>query len=260
MASYRRIESATDLIAGEKEGEVLDFKGSRDPTKWWKLAKDVAAFANHLGGVVLVGAIEQPDGTATYGGLPEPLAKKISDAYELTALQKCVPRQTVHPKMFAVPTGNFMVAVNVESSPVFVAAEYPTTGETSSGSTAWRFPLRCGRYSDYLSPELLPMFLDPKTRRSSVLLNQLEGKNLWVLTQHESLLSTVKGADLKKNQVHLEVRPNPPGHTFQAYLPFDDVEAVWEGDGGWYARLSGYFESDRYQPRRLLPYKPPFPE
>jgi hypothetical protein len=103
------------------------------------------------------------------------------------------------------------------------------------------------------------MFLDPKTRRSSVLLNELEGKELWVMTQHDQVRSKVKGADLKRNQVHLEIYPNV-SPTFEAFLPFEDVEAVWEGkDGRWFARLSGYFESTAYQPRRFISPPPMFP-
>jgi hypothetical protein len=265
MPSYRRIEKAGDIRADDTESETLDFKEYVEPEHWWEVAKDVAAFANHLGGVLLVGAKELPDGTATYDGLPDEKARKISEAYENYARQKCVPRQTVRPILLPRANYNWVVSVNVEPSPVFVSSEYPTIAErkadsTKTKATVWRFPLRCGRHTDYLSPELLPMFLDPKTRRSSVLLNELEGKELWVMTQHDHLRSKVKGVDLKRNQVHLEVFP-PTSPSFEAHLPFEDVEAVWQGrNQWWFARLSGYFESTGYQALRLIPRGPIFPE
>jgi len=54
--------------SGERRQYVVDFKATVDPTKWWELAKDMAAFANALGGVILVGVKEGPP--PVYEGLP----------------------------------------------------------------------------------------------------------------------------------------------------------------------------------------------
>lgn len=56
-------------LAREPEGPTIDYKGDADPAEWWELAKDIAAFANHLGGVIVVGAYE-PDGLPSIQGLP----------------------------------------------------------------------------------------------------------------------------------------------------------------------------------------------
>lgn len=51
----RRIATADEVraLATEQEGETLDFKAIAHADQWWELAKDLAAFANHLGGVNL---------------------------------------------------------------------------------------------------------------------------------------------------------------------------------------------------------------
>jgi Putative DNA-binding domain len=258
MPSYRRIETADDLRESDKEGESLDFKTTiADPRHEWKeLAKDVAAFANHLGGVLLVGAREQPDGTASYDGLPRDFAEKVAVAYERAGLQKCVPRQTVRARLLTRPNNKFIVAVNVEPSPLFVAAEYPTKSDIDSGGTAWRFPIRRGRDTVYLSPELLPMFLDAKTRRSSVLLGQLEGHFVNVVWRRPPAKGPalryrhcrVVSAELLLNAVHLTGESS--AEKFSVHIPFDDVEAVWgevhtvAASGKefrvWHLRVSGY--------------------
>ena len=89
----RVIASRSDVeaLANEVEGEDLDYKGKQSPVEWWELAKDIAAFANHLGGVLLLGAYERSDGRPNFGGLAPDEVTKLIVAYHDAALKRCQP-------------------------------------------------------------------------------------------------------------------------------------------------------------------------
>src|SRR5258708_6219854 len=107
LADLREIELST-------EGRSLDFKGAADPAEWWELAKDIAAFANHVGGTILVGAAEQADGTAVFPGVAEPMAKDLAREYENAAKDKCKPRPLISIDAIQLASDKVVVAINVE--------------------------------------------------------------------------------------------------------------------------------------------------
>lgn len=59
---------------------MMDVKGRADLRRTHELAKDVAAFANHLGGTVLYGAIEKDGLLERYEALDEAGAREHKDA------------------------------------------------------------------------------------------------------------------------------------------------------------------------------------
>jgi len=95
VALFRPVLKTADLpeIGTARETGTYDFKGSADPTDPRELAKDVAAFANAFGGVVLVGAVEdeQTHTLKEYSPLPRAVADKLTTAYELAVRDRCDP-------------------------------------------------------------------------------------------------------------------------------------------------------------------------
>ena len=66
---FTPISVTTDLppISSSRESDVIDFKGRYSGRDRTEMAKDVAAFANAFGGVILVGAYEDTKtGTLTF--------------------------------------------------------------------------------------------------------------------------------------------------------------------------------------------------
>ena len=63
VALFRPVATTADLpaLSAGRESGTYDFKGSVDLAKKRELAKDVAAFANATGGVILIGAEEDKD-------------------------------------------------------------------------------------------------------------------------------------------------------------------------------------------------------
>jgi hypothetical protein len=87
---YEPIRNLIDINALKQrratEGPTLDFKSTVDGDAWWELGKDIAAFANHVGGTILVGAYEQSDGTAEYLGIARGLAAALASQSEQLAM------------------------------------------------------------------------------------------------------------------------------------------------------------------------------
>ncbi len=68
--SSMRIAARDDVerLRTAQEGATLDYKFRVEADEWWELAKDIAALANHLGGVLLVGVDETAEGTGSSAG------------------------------------------------------------------------------------------------------------------------------------------------------------------------------------------------
>src|SRR5438876_521586 len=99
--TYGRIESVADLppsgllSARSREKLDLDFKRFADERKMWEHAKDVAAFANAFGGVLLVGADNETDpALLAYPGVRGQSVADVARIYEDGA-RLCSPAQVV---------------------------------------------------------------------------------------------------------------------------------------------------------------------
>ena len=187
MATYTRILSQDQLSSacGACESHELDYKMGVDADAWWELAKDIAAFANYLGGTILVGVQEEPTGTGRVVGMKEPELERLAHAYEMAARDKCSPAAMV--TLDRIPTDggrSFVLAVNVEPYPdqllgaMFVARNNSGSATTSN---AWRFPVRIGRHTKFLKPEQLSMFMNSDIRRTIIRLESIPEKATKVL-------------------------------------------------------------------------------
>lgn len=179
--SYRPITVAAQLPPTGPVAETLRFDmkmeiaqhvlavGARDLSA---LATDVAAFANASGGVLLVGAREEPTGVlAEYVGVDHPTAIRVAEAYQ-NALRLCSPRPVIDPQPLAAPGGGYVVAVNCD------AYAAPPVGvhrpeENRAEPKWWTFPTRRGNRTHNMKPEELATVMEPRLRRMALLLERL---------------------------------------------------------------------------------------
>jgi hypothetical protein len=186
--------TAISLASAAHEKTVLDLKGHCDlsrPTQPFELAKDMAAFANALGGTVLVGASERSDTLGRKTGRIEafvPLADEqaIIKAATSAARDLCQPAITVEPEVIKLTRDEqrtlvdkplqsvaTLVALNVHplvASPSGVAA-CDSTGMRIAD--AYRFPLRFLEGTKWLKPEELAFHMNSHERRIYLLLVRL---------------------------------------------------------------------------------------
>src|SRR5690349_6921556 len=90
----------------------LEFKETFNPEDRQEMAKDVAAFANAVGGTLLVGAIGQDERLAQYKPLPHLHADRILRSFNEAVRDLCLPK----PIIEVLPiqrNGGIVLAVNV---------------------------------------------------------------------------------------------------------------------------------------------------
>lgn len=116
---FKLIRSFDDLpTAGEttrtKETQSIDFKRSYSPENRAEMAKDMAAFANALGGVILVGTSED-DKPLAYPGVSRDFAERLSDGFADAHAHHLSPKPpTIEPVIVAIPNSDrVLFAVNV---------------------------------------------------------------------------------------------------------------------------------------------------
>jgi|GEM_PF-1738587 len=245
----------------------FDLKETYQPQSQAEMAKDVAAFANALGGAVIVGAKEgatEPDYSSP---LSATYAAKIENEFDLAVRDFCRPSPTVHVRTIPVPTekGKVIIVANIES---FV--DQPVAARHGTDKDMWRFPLRVGRHTEYLFPEQLPLYMNSKARRAKLLLVRVldAGGEIDVFTvpSGSTKHANIQGASryvldgVDRDGGGAVVIRDPRGGQ-SVSIPIDDVEAVWlQHTGLWAVRLSGRIERIRPLDRsvdELLTYTPP---
>ncbi len=251
----RRITTRAQVEAthDEREGPTLDYKGDVKPQHWWELAKDVAALANHVGGVLLVGAFENPATRCpNLAGLAPDRIADIRRAYEHIARDRCRPSPVAVPHVIPWKDGREMLAVNVEAYPnALVGAQFYTlngSGEPE-GANAWQFYVRVDDDNVPLTPEVMPMYMNAHVRRVLVLLESIPGEHyskVCVVHQAPGVRTlpepvTLLDFSAKANAVHFRLRSG-----LNLCVPLDDVQAVWRDDSGgveWYMGVSGFLDT-----------------
>lgn len=259
--TYQRIVSATDLprpgqpTARAREKSDLDFKTFADKRKMFEHAKDVAAFANTLGGVILVGADDQKGTLLTYPGLAGQTFAEVKAVYE-DAARLCSPSPVVDVLPIDLPSGGQLAAVNVDPFIDQIVAS-PTDRDLALGQprpkeTPWIFPVRVGSTTDRLPPEALPMYMNTTVRRVVLLLARIpanDGRHaLWSqpdLQMHSMGSPTYKDLkrhEVQKTEVDLERNAAKFFVTQKSYvnIPLTEIETVWiDALGVWNIRVAG---------------------
>lgn len=252
MPLYRRIECEADVRSalGQPESFELDFKRDHNPN-YEELAKDIAAFANHLGGVILLGV---EDNTCVLRPLDKGLCEAASQDYSNVAQSWCRPSPTVDPRVINMGNGGCVLAVNVEPLP----GQPVGSGVGKRGartSDAWRFWVRVGDKNQALSPERLPLLVDSRVRRLGIVLNEMlndVGSRKTLLCPIPQASHDIKwyswsfssgSVDLWRNALEVHDLSLGENRTKRLSIPLDDVHTVWREAGdpeeSWMVRVVG---------------------
>jgi len=131
------VSTQNDLppVGGGREQFDFDCKGDVDETDTFELARDVAAFANLAGGVILVGAVEDPARGVIrkYRPMAEERAHLIAGAYSKSVAQRCSPAPLIDPTVLPLE-GAHIVGVNVWPFPAQVVGVRIPDAETFRGT------------------------------------------------------------------------------------------------------------------------------
>ena len=177
MSLYRRVSGPTDLPpAGTSwESPTCDFKSHADPTRFTEMAKDMAAFANGTGGVILIKAAESQGRLQRYLPMGSSEADAIRSAFQRAAKDHCNPSPSIGPESFP-HEGGMIVAVNVDAyvgQPVGVKVAPQKQHPDDKFGPCFMFPVRVTDGTKFLSPESLGTLMLPEIRKAAILLDSL---------------------------------------------------------------------------------------
>lgn len=225
------------------EHAVLEFKAPDNDRKYdastFEMAKDTAAFANHLGGTVIVGAAEQGGYLRTYKGIARAEAARVRTAFCSAVEQRCKPQVTIAPGDFACPgdDGRRVVVINVWPSLNLVGVKAFGGDEPGGAGQPWAFPVRVGTQTKYLEPGELAMYMTPAVRRTVVLLGRIPPQGLIrfkTTNEHsrvaEYALNEVREAD----NVAIFTRIGAPARSRLWHVPLDRIRTTYlDDDSKW---------------------------
>ncbi len=241
------------------ETATLDLKLAGQIAGGFHLAKDVAAFANHQGGTLLMGVGEKNGRVEVYQPLDEAKANELQKATSEAVRNRCSPKPFVDLVRRA-HGGGWLLAVNVSpfvGQPVGVAVTCKKEHD-DYGGRAYVFPVRTGVDSTYLLPEQLPMFMLPDVRRAAILLNRVpEGARVRVaiglqggMPGGRQLYANMGRIDEAENAVTFEeaesvedqpfLLHNVPKDRARLVLPLDQVRTVVREGELWLVSVHAY--------------------
>jgi hypothetical protein len=222
-------------LGADIEREVMDWKapGAVGATPFHK-AKDVAAFANHLGGVILVGVCEGKGGKLSkYERMNAKTAQQVADAFSRAIEQKCDPVPDIDPVPFESDTapGQVVLAVNVAPSLRLVGVKAEVDKKVDgwdSNDKAFVYPVRTGTVTRFLRASELPMMMTPHVRRVAVLLSRIPVNERIRIIWHGRDMPEFLflGVDEEKNVMRYKHADKPTERT----LPLDGIASVYEGE------------------------------
>jgi len=245
---FTPISVTTDLppISSSRESDVIDFKGRYSGRDRTEMAKDVAAFANAFGGVILVGAYEDTKtGTLTfYKPMPLEEAEQLRSDFEISIKTLCHPKPVasvvrieIEPPLSDEP--GHIVAVNVSPMPLG-----PVGIDCDGNRQKFRFPMRVGTHTHDLTPTELAMLMVPEIRRIAILLDQIPPNSAEVKLHFRmpllNQMATFRQIDtlLCSASFNVDQGGLPPG--FWLGLPLDAIRSVWKNrDSSWGVTIDG---------------------
>lgn len=254
--TYRKIEKpenvpkAGPLNADVREMLRLDFKETSGPDATFEHAKDMALFANGFGGVILIGS-KVTDGIVEHVGIARAHAARMAEVYEQVAKDMCSPSPIVNAIIIAMPgSTSVLLAVNVDPT-----VEGPV-GARARGQDAWVFPFREASQTKYLKPHELPMYMNPKLRRTILFLDRISNQQddvikLWGqpgLSARGQMTIGALGLDwtdatkptviLDRNAVEFSIGEK------RVSVPLTEIEDMWmNAQGTWNLRIAGRIEA-----------------
>jgi hypothetical protein len=215
----------------------MDFKDYRAHRAWkaFEYAKDIAAFANLVGGTLVIGATE--DGhLREYVGLTDDEAAAVRQAFSAAVADRCTPRPVfdfasryTHPD----DATKQIVVINVPPSVTPIAVKVSGNKIDGYGDPCWVYPVRSGTDARYLDPNQLAMLMSPSVRRHAVMLSKIPSGT----RVHVRIVVAATG-DYKNNHEWLfegvDEQENVAKFSGDNRLPLDRVLSVYQqGNGGW---------------------------
>ncbi len=220
------------LVGAKVESPTLDIKRTYETTKQFEAAKDVAAFANHLGGTLLIGAAENVGQLSKYFPFDAKQANEIACFFERAVKDRCRPLPTIEVTQLQYENG-FIVVVNVWptlAAPVSVLIR--GSKEDGFGDAAWVFPIRIATQTSFITPENLPMYMNAKDRKTSLLLGQI--KQWAPIAYRYEFLGIPKLLEGKFGVYAIEENTVKISRgTFTDTLPIDRILTVYRTDNRW---------------------------
>ncbi|MEZ4365814.1 MAG: hypothetical protein R2939_05950 [Kofleriaceae bacterium] len=251
--------NALEQFANAHEKLSLDLKQTyelRKPGQKYEIAKDLAAFANVLGGTLLLGAKEGKDAagrptgrTAEFHTLAN-AAELIRAAADAAAL--CRPAIVVAPEEIRLTaieaksiTGRdegdvLLLALNVSASltpPVGILVE--------DTADAYKFPFRTLERTRYLEPDELVLHMNSHERRMMLVLAKIpanQAVRFWDRTPISGLSPVRTGTieHLDPDNLIVKLVPTPPSQHPFAHVPLAFITAVWRDEQSrWNITING---------------------
>jgi hypothetical protein len=222
------------------ERPVMDWKARPSPHAFEK-AKDVAAFANHLGGTLLIGAQEQNGQLSGYAWMSPAEAAKVRDDYSKAVADRCQPHPAIDFEEYQETNdpNKRVVAINVQPSLNLVGVRVKADKANEGfGRDVYAFPVRSGTDADYLEPGQLAMFMTPQIRRVAVMLSRIPLGAPVRLSRVD--VPGGSHSDLQFLEVAEEenlAKFRTSGGT-DAYIPLDRIESAYRNGGGQWMVLA----------------------
>lgn len=267
MLPVTRFEDIAAMGWGERR--AVDLKVTYSGTEFAQrveIAKDIAAFANGVGGVILVGAKEVVGSEPLWIGLAEDHCATLKHEFECAARDRCRPAVLVDALPLFGPQGKRLLAVSVFPASlgvvgvVFRKSEFGIIPKDDPRSALpedfYSFPMRAaGSLPHALRPESFGMLANDTVRRVAALLQQVpvnEREQMFLQVanwqvgeaQDKRLDLKLSDVDLITNSVVVEVRVNQAFDLVQRLgkqitewrklvLPIDAFQTVWKEGRYW---------------------------
>lgn len=244
-------------LGTSRERLAMDFKREVNPAKHFEMAKDVAAFANSAGGVILVGAEEEENRLARYSPMAEARADLVRAAYSQAVTTRCSPVPICEAAVVLIP-GGALVAVSVWAFPA-QAVGVRLNGDKAvegHGGPGWVFPLRTAVDTVLIRPEQLPMLMLPELRRIAILLEMIPFSRRRDIEVHQLLqrLENGRWAEQMTSLDFVEVRLLENVAVFRGsagvlpeslcHIPLEAIQSAWSTvNGTWRITVRGMIEA-----------------
>jgi hypothetical protein len=235
MAGFETIAREDQLppVGTAMETIARDFKRLWEgglPADRAAVATDVAAFANRIGGAIIVGAFEDKSRRVlgAYKPFDAVTAKGVLDACDLAVRDLCSPKP-IFELARVEKDGGFVVVINVWPFPG--QAVGVLTGKESEG--AYKFPFRTGTQCTYLKPEQLPMLMIPQLRRVVAQLYAIP-KDATVVIRSRAGNSVLKLVEVDEIRNVVRLSGQHQGRNGIFHFGLDAINSVWCNEqGAW---------------------------
>lgn len=257
MGLFQPITNTSHLpqVGSNAENLALDIKQTVETRDYFELAKDVAAFANASGGVILVGSAEDRTrgSIGRYMPMEQDEAKQVRDAFTQATRDRCSPKPLLNPVIIECED-KYVVAINV----------WPFPGQAvgvqlQREPLAFAFPFRTGVETIWLNAEQLPMLMVPELRRISILLDAIPtGASIGIYTPR-GYITEYSLVELRALENVIVLKAGREEKRAKIHLPIDVIRSVWkEPSEEWRMVIEGvmFWREDGavvYKPRQDQP-------